>query len=200
MERNQGSRSRMASWRVVNPDPSLQGLGVGRSDISDMPIGASDELDILLMRQDHLNKQIKHSFQDLCEQLTSSGIGRGGARSGAFSPSSQMLGAQSRAQKMMAMGRGAVMKKNLVSTNPGVTVSKPEYKCYRCGQGHKSRNCPYWPKDPTVCWKCHSVGHMHRDCKNVVEKATQTPQKMPMFCRKERELQQPNLLERQQRQ
>ena len=92
------------------------------------------------------------------------------------------------------------MKKNLVSTNPGVTVSRPEYKCYQCGEGHKKKDCPYWPKDPTVCWKCHSVGHMHRDCKNVVEKATQTPQKMPMFCRKERELRQPNLLERQQRQ
>ena len=55
----------MASWRVVNPDPSSpQGLGVGRSDISDMPIEASDELDILFMRQDHLNKEIDSSLED----------------------------------------------------------------------------------------------------------------------------------------
>ena len=32
----------------------------------------------------------------------------------------------------------------------------------------------------------------------MVDKATQTPQKMPMFCRKERELRQPNVLECQQ--
>ena len=60
---HQGSRASMASWRVVNSDPSSprwrvvnsdprspQSLGVGCSDINDMPIGASDELDILLMR------------------------------------------------------------------------------------------------------------------------------------------------------
>ena len=81
-------------------------------------------------------------------------------------------------------GVHGAIKKNLVSTNPGI---RPEYvqKCYNCGEGHKKKDCPYWPKDPTVCWKCHSVGHYYRNCKNVTDKATQTPQKMPMFCRKE---------------
>ena len=65
-----------------------QGLGV---ECSDMPIGASDELDFLLMRRDRLHKQIECSFENLCEQLTSSGIGRGGARSGAFSQVVQFL-------------------------------------------------------------------------------------------------------------
>ena len=47
----------MASWRVNSDLRNPQSLGVGCSDINDMPIGASDELDILLMRQDRLNKQ-----------------------------------------------------------------------------------------------------------------------------------------------
>ena len=202
----ENSRARMAaSWRVV-ADPTLQGLGV---ECSDMPIGASD-LDLLIMRRDRLNEHIERSYDYLCESLTSSGIGRGGARRSALSPSSLMIGAQTRAQspsslmigaqaraqKMMAKGRGAVLKQNLVTTNPGV-MSKPEYKCYKCGQGHRSKDCPYWPKDPTVCWRCHRTGHFYRNCKNVVDTATQTPQKMPQFCRKERELRQPSVVESQ---
>ena len=154
-----------------------QGLAV---ECSSLPIGGNDNLDGLFRRQEQLNREIKYSLQELCGQLradsrTQSGIGRGCAKTGAYSPSRQMLGAQDRAQKMIAMGRGGAIKKNLVSTNPGVTVNRPEYKCYQCGEGHKKKDCPYWPKDPKVCWKCHSVGHMHRDCKYVMEKATQTP-------------------------
>ena len=59
----------MANWRVVNSNPrSPNRIAVGCSDISDMPIGASDELDILFMRQDHLNKEISSSLEE-CGQL-----------------------------------------------------------------------------------------------------------------------------------
>ena len=58
----------MANWRVVNSDPrSPNRIAVGCSDISDMPIGAEDELDILLMRQDRLNK-VSSSLEE-CGQL-----------------------------------------------------------------------------------------------------------------------------------
>ena len=101
MERNQDSRTRMA-----------QGLAV---ECSSLPIGGSDNLDGLFRRQEQLNREIKYSLQELCRQLradsrTQSGIGRGCAKSGAYSPSMQMLGAQDRAQKMIAMGRGGGYK------------------------------------------------------------------------------------------
>ena len=54
----------MANWRVVNSDPrSPNRIAVGCSDISDMPIGAEDELDILLMRQDRLNIVRRVTFE-----------------------------------------------------------------------------------------------------------------------------------------
>ena len=139
-----------------------QGLAV---ECSSLPLG-NDDLNGLFRRQEQLNKEIKYSFQELCGQLRADSrpqsVGRGCVKSGAYGPSRQMLGAQDRAQKMIAMGRGGAIKKNLVSTIPGV---RPEYvqKCYNCGEGHEKKDCPYWPKDPTVCWKCHSGRHHYRN-------------------------------------
>ena len=94
------------------------------SDVHDVPIGTGNELDLLIMRRDRLTEHIERSYEYLCESLTSSGIGRGGARRcAALSPGSLMIGAQTsarrpgnlisvqaRAQGMMAKGRGAILK------------------------------------------------------------------------------------------
>ena len=81
MERNQDHRLGMAY--------SLDG------ECSDVPVGTRDSLDLLIMRRDRLTEHIERSYEYLCENLTSSGIGRGGARRCAtLSPGSLMIGAQ----------------------------------------------------------------------------------------------------------
>ena len=166
-------------------------------------LGSDDSLNLLIARRDRLTEHIERSYDYLCEDLESSGIGRGKCyrepRRRA-PPVSQVMSAQvpvrspgnlksvqARAQRMMGKGRGAVLKKNLMVTNPSV-VDKPIHKCYKCGEGHLSRDCHYWPKDPTVCWRCHKSGHFHRECRNVKDTATQTHDRRPQICRKEREL------------
>ena len=66
-----------------------------------------------------------------------------------------------------------------------------DLKCFKCGKkrhyqdkcgkgtrcyktGHMKNDCPYWPKHPIVCWKCHEVGHYHYQCTKVKDVTTQT--------------------------
>ena len=125
MERNQEARvSMMADRRMGGIDPgTLQGLGV--DDCSGLRV--NDDLCGLFRRQELINKEIKCSLQELCGQLRADSrtqsVGRGCVKSGAYGPGRQMPGAQ----RMMAIGRGGALKKNLVSNNPGMSTIKPEH-------------------------------------------------------------------------
>ena len=108
----ESSRARMAAgYNSHSRQLKMSGAKLGMSILEGLGAECSDELDFLIMRRDRLNEQIERSYDYLCEELTSSGIGRGGAGRSALSPSSLMIGAQVRAQKMMAKGRGAILKK-----------------------------------------------------------------------------------------